>query len=68
MGMILSGIVVAAAIGFGASYFFLNSQDRVPAWQAYSSASTRVGDPGHNLVGDDWSGHVRAGEGSDTPG
>jgi len=56
MGMILTGIVVAAAIAFGAGYFFLDEQQQEPAWRVYSTDSTRVGDPGHNLVGQNWSG------------
>jgi hypothetical protein len=28
-----------------------------PAYQAYSTQSTRVGEPGHNLVGENWSGN-----------
>lgn len=55
MGMILTGIVVAVAIALGAGYFLLNAQQQ-PAWQVYSTESTRVGDPGHNLVGQNWSG------------
>ncbi|MCV0395595.1 MAG: hypothetical protein K5872_17175 [Rhizobiaceae bacterium] len=56
MGMILAGIVVAVAIAFGTGVFLLNAQQQEPAWQAYSTESTRVGDPGHNLVGQNWSG------------
>lgn len=56
MGMILTGIVVAVAIAFGAGTFFLNTQQQELAWQAYSADSARVGDPGHNLVGEDWTG------------
>ena len=56
MGMILTGIVVAVAIAFGAGYFLLNAQQQQPAWQVYSTDSTRVGDPGHNLVGQNWTG------------
>ncbi|RWO00381.1 hypothetical protein [Mesorhizobium sp.] len=56
MGMILTGIVVSIAIAFGAGYFLLNAQQQQPAWQVYSSESTRVGDPGHNLVGQNWTG------------
>ncbi|RLP24976.1 hypothetical protein [Mesorhizobium sp. YM1C-6-2] len=56
MGMILTGMVVAIAIAFGAGYFLLDVQQQKPAWQVYSTDSTRVGDPGHNLVGQNWSG------------
>lgn len=67
MGMILSGIAVAIAIGIGAGYFLVNSQEQQqPTWQVFSTSSTRVGDPGHNLVGQNWNGEPRAGEGTDT--
>lgn len=56
MGMILTGIVVAVAIALGAGVFFLNAPQQQPAWQAYSTEGARVGDPGHNLVGPNWSG------------
>ena len=56
MGMILTGIVVAIAITIGSGYFLLSAQQQQPAWQVYSSDSTRVGDPGHNLVGQNWTG------------
>jgi hypothetical protein len=54
MGMILTGIVVAVAIAIGAGYYLRAEQE--PAWQVYSTESTRVGDPGHNLVGQNWTG------------
>ncbi|WP_353645247.1 hypothetical protein [Mesorhizobium sp. WSM2239] len=60
MGMILTGIVVAIAIAFGAGYF-MNAEQR-PAWEVYSTPSTRVGDPGHNLVGTAWTGDPGSGE------
>jgi hypothetical protein len=47
----------------------LNVQPKQPAWQVYSTVSTRVSDPGHNLVGPDWSGdpgNVSSGEGGKT--
>jgi hypothetical protein len=56
MGMIFTGIVVAVAIAIGAGYFLrAEDQDR-PAWQVYSSSSTRVDEPGQNLVGPGWTG------------
>ncbi len=54
MGIILAGIVVAVAIAIGAGYFMFAEQKL--AWQVYSTSSTRVGDPGHNLVGPAWTG------------
>lgn len=68
MGMILSGIVVAIAVAVGAGYFLLNSQQQLPAWQVYTSESARIGDPGHNLVGQNWTGDARPGENADTSG
>lgn len=56
MGMILTGIVVTGAIAFGAGFYILNVRPEHPAWQVFSTESTRVGDPGHNLVGQNWSG------------
>lgn len=68
MGIILSGMIIVIAIAFGAGYFFLDTQQQKPAWQVYSTDSTRVGDPGHNLVGQNWSGDpVNADSGSETP-
>jgi Na+/H+-translocating membrane pyrophosphatase len=54
MGMILTGIVIAFAIAIGAGYY-LNTEQQ-PAWVVNSSSSTRVGDPGQNLVGPAWTG------------
>ncbi|WP_244480738.1 hypothetical protein [Mesorhizobium sp. Root157] len=68
--MILSGIVVTGAIAFGTGYFFLNVQPEQQAWQAYSTESTRVSDPGHNLVGQNWTGdlgNVLSGDSEKTP-
>ncbi|TIM31136.1 MAG: hypothetical protein E5Y63_09045 [Mesorhizobium sp.] len=72
MGMILTGIVVSIAIAVGAGYFLLSAQQQQPAWQVYSSESTRVGDPGHNLVGQNWTGEpgdnsTAAAGGEETP-
>lgn len=70
MGMILSGIVVTGAIAFGAGYYLLNVQPEQLAWQVYSTVSTRVSDPGHNLVGQNWSGdpgRASAGDNEKTP-
>ncbi len=54
MGVILTGIVAAVAIAIGANFVLRAEQE--PAWQVYSTESTRVGDPGNNLVGPNWSG------------
>jgi hypothetical protein len=54
MGVILSGIVVAVALAIGAGVILRGEQEL--AWEVYSTSSTRVGDPGENLVGPNWSG------------
>ncbi|MBA3448440.1 MAG: hypothetical protein H0T56_12705 [Pseudaminobacter sp.] len=64
MGMILTGIVVAFAIAIGAGYYLRGEQE--PAWQVYSTDSTRVGDPGENLVGPAWTGENTT-TGTDAP-
>ena len=56
MGMIVTGVVVVGAIAFGASYYLLNVQPAELAWQVFRTDSARVGDPGYNLVGKNWSG------------
>jgi hypothetical protein len=52
--MIFAGIIIAIAIAVGAGY--LMSTDQKPSWTVYSTSGTRVGDPGHNLVGEGWTG------------
>lgn len=54
MKVIVSGIVAAALIG-GLAAFVLNEQQR-SSYQAFSTSSARVGDPGENLVGPRWNG------------
>jgi hypothetical protein len=49
----LASLVIAIALGVGAA-FVLGSTQKL-AFQAYSTQSARVGDPGHNLVGPSWS-------------
>lgn len=68
MGMVLGGIVVAIAIAFGAGYYLLDNQQQELAWQVFSTDSVRVDDPGHNLVGQDWSGEARPGGDANTAG
>ena len=57
MNIVLSGI--AAALGLGVISAFVLRADQTPAWEAYSTSSTRVGDPGYNLVGKNWSGEPK---------
>ena len=70
MGVILIGIAAAIVIAIGAS--FVLDAEQQPAWQVYSTQSTRVGEPGDNLVGPAWSGESGGGaaqaEGEETPG
>jgi hypothetical protein len=70
MGVILVGIAAAIVIAIGAS--FVLDAEQEPAWQVYSTQSTRVGEPGDNLVGPAWTGEPGGGaaqaEGEETPG
>lgn len=63
MGVILTGVVVAIAIAIGAGYVLPREQKQ--AWQVYSTTSTRVGDPGENLVGSGWTGESSLGQATD---
>jgi hypothetical protein len=69
MGVILTGIVAAAVIAIGAGFYMRSEQE--PAWEVFSTSSTRVGDPGENLVGPGWTGDPDAeaaqAEESDSP-
>jgi len=62
MGMIVTGIAAAFVIAIGASYVARAQGDDRPAWQVYSTSSTRVDDPGQNLVGPGWTGEAVVGE------
>jgi hypothetical protein len=55
MGVVIIGIVAAILLAIGAGAYLTSEQQR-PAWEAYSTSSTRVGDPGFNLVGKKWTG------------
>lgn len=57
MNIVLSGIAAAIVLGVVASLVLRAEQK--PAWEAYSTSSTRVGDPGYNLVGKSWSGEPK---------
>jgi hypothetical protein len=61
MRALLAGIVVAVLLAIGIGYFFPLTPE--PAWQAYSSSSVRVDDPGTNLVGPRWTGLNQVGNG-----
>lgn len=53
MKVILASILTAVVLAVGAS-FILGATQR-PAYEVYSTSGARVGDPGHNLVGPDYS-------------
>jgi hypothetical protein len=69
MGVILGGIVSVVVLAIGAGYILRAEQE--PAWQVYSTESARVGNPGQNLVGPDYTGEPggseAAAEGDETP-
>ena len=54
--MIFASVLVAIVIGVAAA-FILDGMQRL-AYQAYSTSGARV-EPGHNLVGENWSGNPR---------
>lgn len=54
MKIIFASVLVAVVIGVAAAFIMGEAQQ--PAYQAYSTSSTRV-EPGHNLVGENWSGN-----------
>jgi uncharacterized protein involved in exopolysaccharide biosynthesis len=55
MKVIFGSILIALVIGIVAA-LVLNMAQR-PAYEVYSTISVRVGEPGHNLVGENWSGN-----------
>ena len=58
MGTVLTGIAAAIVLAVGLGVFL--AQDPKLAWQAYSTTSARVDDPGNNLVGPRWNGQNNA--------
>ncbi|HLT77518.1 MAG TPA: hypothetical protein VKZ87_09040 [Ferrovibrio sp.] len=52
MKVVIAGIALAVAIGIAVGLTLPSARE--PAWQAFSTSSTRVDDPGSNLVGPDW--------------
>ena len=54
MKVILSSIVATLLLGAAAGVI-LNEAQR-PAYEVFSTSMTRVGNPGSNLVGPNWSG------------
>ena len=55
MKVIFASVLIAIVIGVVAA-FVLDATQR-PAYEVYSTSSVRVGDPGHKLVGENWSGN-----------
>lgn len=53
MRAFIASVVVAAVLA-GASAFVLNDMTGEKAYQTFSTAGARVGEPGHNLVGPGW--------------
>lgn len=54
MGAITSGIVGAIVLGVVAAIVLSAVQE--PAYEAFATSSTRLSDPGYNLVGKAWTG------------
>jgi hypothetical protein len=57
MNIVIAGIAAAVVLGVVASFALRAGQE--PAYEVYSTSSTRVGDPGYNLVGRGWSGEPK---------
>jgi hypothetical protein len=58
MKMVVLGVVVAIVLA-GLVSLVLGTRQRT-AYESFATESVRVGDPGHNLVGPDWSGDASA--------
>lgn len=58
MKVIILSAVAALAVAFAAS--FVLSREQEPAYEAFVGSGARVGDPGNNLVGPQWTGDPRA--------
>jgi hypothetical protein len=52
MRAIFSGIALAVAVAVIAGFVLAEVQK--PSFEAYTTPSVRLGDPGHNLVGQNW--------------
>jgi hypothetical protein len=55
MKVILASVLMAVVIAVAAA-LILNQTQR-PAYEVYQGAGADVRDPGHNLVGENWSGN-----------
>ncbi len=52
MKAFIAGVVVAVVIAVGAG--FILTAVAQPAYKSFATSETRVGNPGHNLVGPNW--------------
>lgn len=64
MGVLMSGIAAAIVLGVIAAVALSIAQQ--PSYEAYSSSSTRIAEPGSNLVGEQWTGNPKVGADSGT--
>jgi hypothetical protein len=53
MRAFLAAVLVSVVLA-GASAYILNDMNNEKAYQTFSTAGARVGDPGNNLVGRGW--------------
>jgi hypothetical protein len=60
MKIIVTAIMVSLLLAAGAGLILSTMQK--PVYEVHSFPSVRLDDPGHNLVGPDWSGLNRANE------
>jgi hypothetical protein len=63
MKAFLTGVVVAITFGFAAAVSL--SKVQTLAYQAFVTSGAQLTDPGHNLVGADWSGNRQDRSGTD---
>ena len=59
MKVIVGSVLIAIVIGVAAAFILTGVQK--PAYEVYSTVSTSVREPGHNLVGENWSGNPQPG-------
>ena len=64
--MKMIALAVLATIVLGAAAAALMGQNNVLAYEHFSTSGTRISKPGSNLVGKDWTGNPKAGEGAGT--
>ena len=66
MRVIIAGITVAVVLAIAAGGAYTLAQR--PVFEAQPSQSVRIGDPGYNLVGPDWTGDPRPNQSTDVTG